>query len=72
MQEGAYVVACGAFGAPPAVALAASLLRRGRDIAIAVPALLSWQIVEGRRAWQDAAGNDLAAVTEPAIKRGTR
>ena len=54
LQEGAYVVACGAFGVPPAMALAASLLRRGRDIAIAVPALLSWQFVEGRRAWQDA------------------
>jgi putative membrane protein len=66
LQEGAYVVACGLFGVPPAVALAASLLRRGRDIAIAVPALMSWQVVEGRRVWQDAAVNELV-VTEPAI-----
>jgi hypothetical protein len=54
------------------VALAASLLRRGRDIAIAVPALLSWQFLEGRRAWQDAAANDLAAITEPAITGANR
>ena len=69
MQEGAYVVACGLFGVPPAVALAASLLRRGRDIAIAVPALLSWQVVEGRRAWQDAGVNELVVVA-PSIAQG--
>lgn len=53
VQEGAYVIVCGLFGVPPAIALAISLLRRGRDIAIAIPALAAWQIMEGRRAWQD-------------------
>ena len=53
-------VACGMFGVSPAVALAASLLGRGRDFAIAVPSLACWQVLEGRRAWQDAAVLDLA------------
>jgi putative membrane protein len=50
VQEGAYVVACGLFGIDPQVAIALSLLRRGRDIAIAIPSLLAWQVLEGRSA----------------------
>jgi hypothetical protein len=36
-------------GLPPATALALSLLKRARDVVIAVPALLVWQIGEYRR-----------------------
>ncbi|MDE2165439.1 MAG: flippase-like domain-containing protein [Alphaproteobacteria bacterium] len=50
IQEGAYVVLGGLFGLPPEVALALSLLKRGRDLTIGVPALLIWQGTEGRRA----------------------
>ena len=50
VQEGAYIMLCGMFGVPPEVALALSLLRRGRDFTIGVPALLAWQILEGRLA----------------------
>jgi hypothetical protein len=38
------------FGLPPDIALALSLLKRGRDLTIGVPALLIWQGTEGRRA----------------------
>ena len=50
VQEGAYVVIGGLFGLPPDVALALSLLQRGRDLTIGIPALLVWQGIEGRRA----------------------
>jgi len=36
----------------PDVALALSLLKRGRDLLIGIPALLFWQFIEGRRFWK--------------------
>jgi glycosyltransferase 2 family protein len=47
VQEGAYVMLGAVFGLSPEMALALSLLKRGRDIAIGVPVLLSWQALEG-------------------------
>jgi hypothetical protein len=35
----------------PEVGLAVSLLKRARDIAVGVPVVLLWQIVEGKRAF---------------------
>ena len=49
VQEGAYVLLAPLFGLSPSAALALSILKRGRDIAIAVPVLLSWQALEIRR-----------------------
>ena len=49
VQEGAYVLLGPLFGLPAEAALALSLLKRGRDIAIGVPMLLSWQLLENRR-----------------------
>ena len=49
MQEGVYALLGPLFGLPSEAALALSLLKRARDIAIGVPVLLSWQLVEGRR-----------------------
>ena len=49
VQEGAYVLLGMWFGFGPEVALALSLLKRARDLVIGVPALLTWQILEGRR-----------------------
>jgi len=37
------------FGVTPETALALSLLKRGRDLAIGVPALLVWQMLESGR-----------------------
>ncbi len=47
VQEGAYVMLGAIFGLPPEMALALSLLKRGRDLAIGIPALLAWQTMEG-------------------------
>jgi putative membrane protein len=48
VQEGGYILLCGAFGISPATALAFSLARRARDLLIAAPVLLSWQWHEVR------------------------
>jgi putative membrane protein len=50
VQEAAYAVLAPVFGLTPEIGLAFSLLRRARDIVVAVPVLLVWQLVEGRRA----------------------
>jgi putative membrane protein len=52
VQEGGYVMLGALFGVSPDVSLALSLVRRGRDLVIAVPTLLAWQMLEGRRAWR--------------------
>ena len=43
VQEGGYVIVCGVFGLAPEAALALSLLKRLREVALGVPALLAWQ-----------------------------
>jgi putative membrane protein len=48
--EGGYVVVGHLFGLTPEFALALSLIKRLRDIAIGLPALAIWQFMEGRRA----------------------
>ena len=49
LQEAAYALLGPLFGLDPATALALSLIKRARDLAIGVPALLLWQAGEGRR-----------------------
>src|SRR5271154_5417519 len=51
VQEGAYVVVGGTFGLTPEFALGLSLLKRGRDLALGIPALMTWQLSEGRQQW---------------------
>lgn len=65
-QEGAYVLASTALGLPPDLALGLSLLKRARDVTLAVPALLSWQLVETRRGWR----RQVAAPADPAARPG--
>ena len=55
VQEGAYVILGPLFGVGPDMALAMSVVKRARDIAIGVPVLLLWQGAEGRRALTRAA-----------------
>lgn len=50
VQEAAYIVLAPLFGIGTELALAVSLLKRARDLAIGVPVLLIWQAFEGRRA----------------------
>lgn len=49
VQEAAYTLLGAAFGIPPDIALSVSLLRRARDLIIAVPVLFVWQGLEVRR-----------------------
>jgi len=65
VQEGAYILLGGAFGLTPEMALALSLLKRARDLAIGVPALGSWQAIEGGRLWRRLAPR---SVTPPVAK----
>lgn len=50
VQEGGYMLLGALFGVTPEAALALSLVRRARDLAIGGPVLMAWQWVEGRRA----------------------
>jgi len=50
VQEAGYAALMPLFGLGPEVGLAASLLKRARDIVVGVPVLLAWQAIESRRA----------------------
>ncbi len=50
IQEAAYAVLAPLVGIGKEYALAVSLLRRARDIAVGIPILLVYQAIEGRRA----------------------
>jgi glycosyltransferase 2 family protein len=52
VQEGAYVLIGVGFGLTPEVALALSLVKRARDLAIGLPVIGVWQIIEGGRLWR--------------------
>jgi glycosyltransferase 2 family protein len=52
VQEGAYILLGAGFGLTPDMALALSLLKRSRDLAIGLPALAAWQAIESRRLWR--------------------
>jgi putative membrane protein len=49
VQEAAYILLAGLFAVPAPIAVAFSLVRRGRDLALGGPALLAWQLVERSR-----------------------
>ncbi len=48
VQEGGFVLVCGLFGIGPETALAVSVLKRLRELAIGVVAVLAWQLAPGR------------------------
>jgi putative membrane protein len=50
VQEGGYVVVCHLLGIPADTALALSLIKRLREVALGIPALLFWHRAEGRGA----------------------
>ena len=52
VQEAGYVLLGGLFGLSAQTCIALSLLRRARDLALGLPALATWQALEGRRAWR--------------------
>ena len=60
IQESGYVVVGAIFGLSPEVALAISLLKRGRDLILGVPVVLAWQVGEGHGMLKRWAGETLA------------
>jgi len=56
VQEGGYVLLGAAIGLPPSVALAVSLAKRGRELLVGLPALVVWQLGDGRAALRAVTG----------------
>ena len=54
VQEGGYVLIGAIFGLGPEAALALSLLKRAREVALGLPALIAWQFLETQRLWHGA------------------
>ena len=65
VQEGAYILLGATFGLSPEMALALSLLKRARDIAIGLPTLGIWQALEGGRLWRRRGAAVANRVAEP-------
>jgi len=65
VQEGAYVVLGATFGLSPEMALALSLLKRSRDLALGLPAIAAWQVVESGRLLHRAGRSAAAAPANP-------
>jgi putative membrane protein len=52
VQEGGYILLGSILGISGEMALALSLLRRVRELALGIPGLIAWQLVEGGRLWR--------------------
>jgi putative membrane protein len=52
VQEGGYLVVGNLLGFPGEAAFALSLIARVRELAIGIPGLIAWQMIEGRRLWR--------------------
>ena len=61
----AAVLGAGALDLPPEVALALALIRRVRELAVGIPGLIGWQILESRRAWSARSTSPAQAVKAP-------
>jgi putative membrane protein len=60
VQEAGYAALVPLFGLSPETGIAVSALRRARDIAVGIPALLAWQVIEARRIRQSMARKERA------------
>jgi putative membrane protein len=69
VQEATYILLGGAFGLTPEMAIALSLLKRARDLAIGLPALGVWQALEGGRLWRRLAPRFAAVPVVKAVRR---
>ena len=49
IQEGGFMILALHFGLAPEIGLSISLIKRVREIVLGAPAMLAWQLVEGRR-----------------------
>ena len=65
VQEGGYILLGGALGIPPEIALALSLLKRGRELALGTVALLLWHSIESRRIWRRVRPGSASVALDP-------
>jgi len=49
VQEAGYILVCELFGIPPDTAIALSMVKRARELAVGLPGLVAWQWAEGKR-----------------------
>jgi putative membrane protein len=52
VQEGGYILLGNLLGIPSDMALALSLVRRVRELALGIPGLITWHLIEANRLWQ--------------------
>ncbi|MGH8502324.1 MAG: flippase-like domain-containing protein [Gammaproteobacteria bacterium] len=52
VQESGFVLLGGMLGVPPTIALALSLAKRVRELALGLPGIVAWQLGEGRHSWR--------------------
>jgi putative membrane protein len=52
VQEGGYLFVGNLLGIPGDAALALSLIARVRELALGIPGLITWQVIEARRLWR--------------------
>jgi putative membrane protein len=52
VQEGGYILFGNLLGIPSETALALSLVRRVRELALGIPGLITWHLIEANRLWQ--------------------
>ncbi len=48
VQEGGYLLVCGLFALPPQTGIALSLMKRLREMALGIPAIVAWRVFERR------------------------
>ena len=49
VQEAGFILVCGLFAIPPDTAIALSMVKRARELAVGLPGLVAWQWAEGKR-----------------------
>ncbi len=54
VQEGGYILLGNLLGIPSEMALALSLVRRVRELALGIPGLIAWHLIEANRLWHRA------------------
>jgi putative membrane protein len=52
LQEGGYILLGNLLGIPGEIAFALSLVRRMRELALGIPGLITWQLMEATRLWR--------------------
>ena len=71
VHEGGYVFVGGLLGIPGEAAFVLALIRRVRELALGVPGLIVWQLIEGGRAWRKHVLPDVRqSEDEAALRRG--